>query len=247
MTTTTRLDKAARILNWAAAAMLLLCLIMVFFFAPTELTMGNVHRILYFHVGTAWVSGIAFFVALAAGFLYLRRRQKKWDIVSMASVEIGLTFATMMILSGSIWGRPAWNAWWDWDSPRLIGVTVMWLFYVAYFMLRGAIEDEEKRARFAAVYVMAGFVTVIFTFLSIRFLRDIHPAVVGPVADAATTEGSSEFASSGLAARMGITLTFSTLTFTVLYAAWLVNRYRLQLLINEAAALKMRVVARLQQ
>ena len=99
MTTTTRLDKAARILNWAAAAMLLLCLIMVFFFAPTELTMGNVHRILYFHVGTAWVSGIAFFVALAAGFLYLRRRQKKWDIISMASVEIGLTFATMMILS----------------------------------------------------------------------------------------------------------------------------------------------------
>ena len=170
MAISARLDRAVGILNWAAAIMIVACLLMVFFFAPTELTMGNVQRILYFHVGSAWVSAVAFFVALVSGVLYLIRPAKKWDIISLASVEIGLAFTTMTIISGSIWGRPAWNTWWIW-SPRLTSITVMWLVYVAYFMLRGAIEDDEKRARFAAVYVIFGFITVIFTFLSIRLDR----------------------------------------------------------------------------
>ena len=238
-----RLNRLSKIMNWAALVAVALCLLMIFFYAPTELTMGNVQRILYFHVGSAWVSSIAFLVALLSGVLYLWRPAKKWDIISLASVEVGLAFTTMTILSGSIWGRPAWNTWWIW-SPRLTSITVMWLVYVAYFMLRGAIEDEEKRARFAAVYVIFGFVTVIFTFLSIRFLRDIHPVVVGAASEAA--EGSSEFSSGVESARMGMTLLMSTITFSVLYAAWLLYRYRLQLLLDETAALKARVIMRLQ-
>ena len=158
-------------------------------------------------------------------------------------MEVGLAFTTMTILSGSIWGRPAWNTWWIW-SPRLTSITVMWLVYVAYFMLRGAIDDEERRARFAAVYVIFGFVTVIFTFLSIRILRDIHPVVIGTASEAA--EGGSEFSSGVESARMGMTLLMSTITFSVLYAAWLIYRYRLQLLLDETAALKARVIMRLQ-
>jgi heme exporter protein C len=237
------LAKWVPILNWLAAIMVGVSLVVNFFYAPTELTMGNVQRIFYFHVGSAWVASVAFFIALLSGIFYLRKPARTWDTIAVGSVEIGLVFTTMTIVSGSVWGRPAWNTWWIW-SPRLTSITVLWLVYVAYFMLRGAIEDEERRGRFSAVYVVAGFVTVIITFLSIRLLRDIHPVILGQSSEAA--EGLQEF--SGIdSMKMVISLNISVLTFTVLYLAWLANRLRLQRTIDEAAGLKARVMARLQQ
>ena len=237
------LNRVVPILNVLAAVMIGVGLVVIFFYAPVELTMGNVQRIFYFHVGSAWVASVAFFVALLSGIAYLRKPSRTGDTIAVGSVEIGLVFTTMTIVSGSVWGRPAWNTWWIW-SPRLTSITVLWLVYVAYFMLRGAIEDEEKRGRFAAVYVIAGFVTVIITFLSIRLLRDIHPVIIGTNTEAA--EGLQEF--SGIdSMKMVITLNISVLTFTVLYLAWLANRLRLQRMVEEAAELKALVMARLQQ
>lgn len=237
------LDRLVPILNWLAGIMVAISLLVVFFYAPTEITMGNVQRIFYFHVGSAWVAALAFFVALLSGIAYLRNPSRTWDTIAVGSVEIGLVFTSMTIISGSVWGRPAWNTWWIW-SPRLTSITVLWLVYVAYFMLRGAIEDEEKRGRFSAVYVIAGFVTVIITFLSIRLLRDIHPVLIGE--SSAAAEGLQEF--SGLdSTKMVISLNVSVLTFSVLYLAWLANRLRLQKMVDEAADLKMRVMTRLQQ
>ncbi len=237
------LNRVVPILNWAAVIMVVASLLVNFFYAPTEITMGNVQRIFYFHVGSAWVAALAFFVALLSGIAYLLKPAKTWDTIAAGSVEIGLVFTTMTIVSGSVWGRPAWNTWWIW-SPRLTSITVLWLVYVAYFMLRGAIDDEEKRGRFSAVYVIAGFVTVIITFLSIRLLRDIHPVLLGQSSEAA--EGLQEF--SGIdSMKMVISLNISVLTFTVLYLAWLANRMRLQRMTDEAADLKMRVMTRLQR
>ncbi len=237
------LDRLVPILNWIAGIMVAISLIVIFFYAPTEITMGNVQRIFYFHVGSAWVAALAFFVALLSGIAYLRNPSRTWDTIAVGSVEIGLVFTSMTIISGSVWGRPAWNTWWIW-SPRLTSITVLWLVYVAYFMLRGAIEDEEKRGRFSAVYVIAGFVTVIITFLSIRLLRDIHPVLIGE--SSAAAEGLQEF--SGLdSTKMVISLNVSVLTFSVLYLAWLANRLRLQKMVDEAADLKTRVMTRLQQ
>jgi heme exporter protein C len=243
--TTSRLDRWTRIMNWAAALSLFGLLLMIFFFSPTERTMGHVYRILYMHVGVAWVGAVTLLVALIAGILYLRTRERRWDVVSMASIEIGLVFVTMTIVSGSVWARPAWNTWWIWET-RLTSITVMWLVYAAYFMLRGAVEDDEKRRRFAAVYAIAAFVTVLITYLSIRFLRSIHPVVVGGTTEAAAglAEGGSEFAS-GVAWRMGVTMAVSTVSFTLVYVSWLLNRIRLQHMIDEVAQLKTRLLARL--
>jgi heme exporter protein C len=236
------LDRLVPILNWAAGIMVAISLLIIFFYAPTEITMGNVQRIFYFHVGSAWVSALAFFVALLSGIAYLRNPSRTWDTIAVGSVEIGLVFTSMTIISGSVWGRPAWNTWWIW-SPRLTSITVLWLVYVAYFMLRGAVEDEEKRGRFSAVYVIAGFVTVIITFLSIRLFRDIHPVLIGE--SSAAAEGLQEF--SGLdSTKMVVSLNISVLTFSVLYIAWLANRLRLQRMVDEAADLKSRVMAHLQ-
>lgn len=242
----TKLNRWSNIFNWLAVIALAINLLMVFFYAPVELTMGNVQRIFYFHVGSAWVGAVTLGIALICGVLYLYRPKPLYDILGMASVEIGVVFVTMTIVAGSVWGRPAWNTWWTW-SPRLTSITVMWLVYVAYFMLRGAVEDEQKRARFAAVYVIAAFITVIMTYVSIRLLRDIHPVVFGDAVEGvqAGAEGLQEF--SGVdSIRMVLTLNVSVVAFSLLYVAWLLNRYRLQLLINRANVLKARVAARMQ-
>lgn len=244
---TSRLNRIIPVLNWLAAIALLVSMIMVFFYAPVERTMGNVQRIFYFHVGSAWVGAVAFFVALVGGVLYLRRPDRKWDTIGLASVEIGLVFLTMATAAGSVWARPAWNAWWVW-SWRLTLITIAWLTYAAYFMLRGAIEDEERRSRFAAVYVIVAFVTIIMAYVSVRFLRDIHPVVFGGTLESAqgATEGLQDFAPGLESMQMGITLTVSIVAFSLVYLAWLANRIRLQYLVDEARALKMRVAQRLQ-
>jgi heme exporter protein C len=242
----TRMNRTIRILNWAAVIALLLALGAVFFYAPVERTMGNVQRIFYFHVGSAWVGSVAFFVALIAGIMYLRRRHPKWDMYGVASVEIGLVFLTMAIVSGSVWGKPAWNAWWIW-SPRLTLVTVAWLTYAAYFMLRGALDDPDKRRRFSAIYVIVAFATIILSYASVRFLRDIHPVVFGGTLESAqgAAEGLQQFDGPGVEAQMRSVLLLNVVAFSLLYSAWLVNRVRLQRLMDRADELKAQVIHRL--
>lgn len=242
----TFLTKRTRLLNLSAAVALAITLFLIFYFAPTE-RMGHVQRLFYFHVGAAWVSAVTFFVALLCGLLYLWKPHPSWDKIALASVEIGVMFMTMTIVSGSVWGKPAWNTWWVW-SPRLTSITIMWLVYVAYFLLRGALDDPEKKRRFSAVYLVAAFATVVITYGSIRILRDIHPVMFGGALESAqgAEQGLQEF--SGLDSRdMGITLGFSTFTFTLLYLAWLANRIRLQNMLDEATQLKTRVIAYLQE
>lgn len=246
MVTSPRFDKVLTILNWTAVIAIVITLGIIFFYAPTERTMGNVQRIFYFHVGSAWVGAIAFFVALFGGVMYLWKSGRSWDTLSLASVEIGLVFLTMATVAGSVWGKPAWNTWWLW-SPRLTLITIALLTYAAYFMLRGAIEDDDRRARFAAVYVIVAFVTIIMAYISVRILRDIHPVVVGGMAESAqgAEQGLQEF--SGFdSAKMGMTLMASTTAYSILYVAWLMNRIRLQRLSDMVKDLKMQVTARLQ-
>lgn len=245
--TISRLNKAVSVLNVLALLALIISIATIFLYAPVERTMGNVQRIFYFHVGTAWVGSIAFFVALVAGVLYLRKPQRQWDTIALSSVEVGLVFLTVTTAAGSVWGKPAWNTWWEW-SPRLTLITIAWLTYAAYFMLRGAIEEEERRGRFAAVYVIVAFVSIILAYVSIRIWRDIHPVVFGGTLESAqgAAEGLQDIAPGLASMKMGITLTVNVVSFSLIYAAWLVNRIRLQLLQDEVTSLKMRVAARLQ-
>lgn len=242
-----RLNQTVTILNGLAFIALLISMGMIFFYAPVERVMGNVQRIFYFHVGTAWVGSIAFFVAVVAGILYLRKPERRWDTIGLSSVEVGLVFLTITTAAGSIWGKPAWNTWWEW-SPRLTLITIAWLTYAAYFMLRGAIEEDEKRGRFAAVYVIIAFVTIILAYASIRIWRDIHPVVFGGTVEGvqAEAQGLQDIAPGLDSMRMGLTLTANVVSFSLIYAAWLLNRIRLQYLKDGVSALKMRVSAHLQ-
>ena len=147
--------RTLKILDAVSLILLLIATIMVFFYAPLEAVMGLVQKVFYFHVAAGWVGMLSFMVAAFAGVAYLRTSHRKWDIVGLAAVEIGMVFAFINIVTGSIWARPIWNTWWTWD-PRLTTATIMMLIYAAYFMLRSGIEDPDRRARLGDVYAIVG-------------------------------------------------------------------------------------------
>lgn len=215
-----KFTRGLQILNVVTLLALLGALGLVFFYAPQERTMGEVQRVFYFHVPSAWISFVAFVVSAVTGIVYLRTQKRVWDMLSLASVEIGLVFTVMATVSGSIWARPAWNTWWTWD-PRLVTYTVMALIYVAYLMLRQAIEDPGRRARFAAVYALFGVISVPITFMSIRWWRTIHPVVIGN--GSATSEGGFDMTSP-----MTFTFMVANLVFVLFYVCLLLNRFRLE-------------------
>jgi len=218
------------VLTVLSGASVLIALWMVFRYAPREATMGDVQRIFYFHVASAWVGFFAFFVTFLAGIGYLAQGERRWDILALSSVEIGLTFMTMAVVTGSLWARPAWGAYWTWE-PRLTISAVQLLIYISYVMLRAALEEgsPERKARFAAVYGIVAFVTVPLSWFAIRWWRTIHPDIL---------TGGEEMA---LTSRMVHTLLFSLLAFTLLYATLLRQRIRLERAADALARLRMRV------
>lgn len=212
--------KWIRVLEPLALVAMLAALGMVFFYAPMERVMGQVQRIFYFHVAANWIGMLSFGLAALTGIAYLISRSERWDRLQVAAVELGLVFSITGIISGSIWARPVWNTWWTWD-PRLISVTIMVLVYVAYLMLRQGIEDPERRARFASVYAIFGFLSVPLTFFSIRLFRTIHPQVIGKSDPSA--QGTFD-----MTPEMVHTLLFSLFAYTLLYVVLLWHRYRLE-------------------
>jgi heme exporter protein C len=202
-------------------------------FAPTEAVMGAVQRVFYFHVATAWVGMLGFVAAGAAGIVYLRTQDLKWDIVEIAAVEISLVFFFITIVLGSIWARPVWNTWWTWD-PRLTTAAITELIYVAYFMLRQGIEDPDRRARFGAVYTLIGAVSVPVTFMAIRLFRTIHPVVIG--SQSAAAQGGFAMTSD-----MKVAFFFSLFAFTVIFVDLFWNRIRMGNLAAKVEQLRLKI------
>lgn len=222
------------VLDYWTGLMFLSAAGMVFFYAPTEAVMGDVQRVFYFHVSAGWVGMLSFLVAAVAGVLYLLKGQRKWDIVGLAAVEIGIVFVFINIVTGSIWARPIWNTWWTWD-PRLTTATVMELIYLAYLMLRQGIEDADRRARFGSVYAIVGSLSVPLTFFSARLFRTIHPVVIGTNDPAA--QGQFD-----MTPKMFQTFMFSLLTFTFIFADLLWHRIRLGELGERVEQLRMKAM-----
>ena len=222
------------ILDFITASLFIIATGMVFFYAPTEAIMGAVQRVFYFHVAAGWVGMLGFLVAAVSGVAYLRTGNRKWDTAGFASVEIGLVFTFITVVSGSFWARPIWNTWWTWD-PRLTTATIMMLIYAAYLMLRSGIEDPERRARFGAVYAIVGFLSVPLTFFSARLFRTIHPIVIG------TNQPGAEGAFD-MIPKMLQTFLFSLLTFTFIFADLLWHRIRLGNLSDKVEQLKLKTI-----
>ena len=202
-------------MSWLASGVVGLLLVsnlyIIFGYAPVERTMGIVQKIFYFHVASAWIGFLAFFVVFSCGVLYLRTRRALYDQVAVASAEIGTLFTTLVLVTGPLWARPVWNTWWTWDA-RLTSTLVLWFMYLAYIILQHSLEGE-RRPRLAAVYGIVAFANVPLVFFSIRLWCSLHPVVVG-------TGGG------GLASQMVTALMVSLVTFLALYILLLQNRVR---------------------
>jgi heme exporter protein C len=202
-------------------------------FAPTELVMGAVQRVFYFHIGTAWTALLGFILAAVFSVVYLVTKDLKWDRLQIAAIEVSMVFFLITIVLGSIWARPVWNTWWTWD-PRLTTAAVTELIYIAYFMLRQGIDDPEKRARFGAVYALIGGLSAPITFFAIRLFRTIHPVVIG---------GTNPAADGGfsMTADMRLAFFFALFAYTVIFVDLFWNRVRLGDLEEKVEQLKLKV------
>ncbi|GAP61613.1 heme exporter protein C [Ardenticatena maritima] len=219
-------------LGWLSLVFVLVGLGMAFFYAPTEATMGDVYRLFFFHMPAAIAGFAGFFVTFVASIAYLVERSAERDMWAVAGAETGIVFSLAGILGGMFWARPVWNVWWTWDA-RLTSVTIMMLTYIAYMMLRQAIDDPERRARFAAVMGIVGFVNIPLVWFSTRWIdRTIHPVLFGGES-AETAQGDLALTQS-----MEITLMVCMVAVLLLFAYFLVRRARLEMARAELARLR---------
>ena len=199
-------------------------LVMGFAIAPREATQGNVQRIMYLHVPSVWVAYLAFAVVLVASIVYLVRRAESADRLAHASAEVGVLFTGLTIATGSIWGKPTWGTWWTWDA-RLTTVSILFVMYLGYLLLRGMIEDRERGARFAAVLGIVAAFNIPLVHFSVYWWRTLHqpPSLMKP----------------GPGTMPGVIVTallVNFAAFTLLYAYFVTRRARVLRLEAEAEA-----------
>lgn len=156
---------------------MLLALYCAFIFAPREKEMGEVQRIFYFHLSAAWLCMLAFLILFVFSIVYLATGKRKYDVWASSSAEIGVIFATLVLITGPLWAKPVWNTWWTWD-PRLTTFLILWLIYVSYLLLRSNMAESDKKYKISAVFGIIGFIDVPIVFMSIRWWRTIHPVVI---------------------------------------------------------------------
>ena len=211
---------AIRLRPWlgiAATAAAILASWMGLLWAPTDAIQGDVYRVIYVHVPTAWLAYLAFVVVFLASVGWLWTRRPWFDALAVASAEIGVLFTGLFIVAGSIWAKPTWGVWWTWD-PRLVTTSIMFVMYLGYLLLRSLSTDFERRATRAAVLGIIAVVDIPIVHLSVLWMNSLHqlPTVLrigaGPALDAS----------------MGAALGVSVLAFTLVYFALLVERMAIE-------------------
>jgi heme exporter protein C len=149
------------------------------FYAPAESYMGDVQRIMYVHVPTAWNAMLALTFAFVCAVLALWRDNPRWDARMEASIEVGVVFSALLCMQGAIWAKPTWGVWWDWD-PRLTTTAVMVFAFGAILALRQFVEDPVKRATWSAVAAVIASADVPIVYFSVRWWNSLHQLQSSP-------------------------------------------------------------------
>lgn len=205
--------RRSRALMVVALALLGAVYVRALAFTPVEATQGPAQKIFYVHVPSAWVAFLAFGVVGVCSLLYLIFKEPRLDRFAAASAEVGVVFTTGVLLTGPIWAKPIWGAWWTWDA-RLSSTLFLWFLYLAYLVLRTAVREPGQRARYSAVLGILGSLLVPFIHLSVKMFRTLHPQPVVMNPEGPTLPGS-----------MLATLLFSLAVMTLLYTGLVWHRY----------------------
>jgi len=207
------------------AAAVIGTVIRVAFFTPLEAKQGAAQKIFYIHVPAAWVAFLAFALVAIASGVFLWLRDKRLDRFGESSAEVGVVFTTVVLITGPLWAKPIWGTYWAWWDVRLVSTLFLWFIYVAYIVLRGAVESPELRARYSAVLGILGALLIPFIHLSVYLFATLHPLPIVAKASAPSLPGE-----------MLLTLLLSLFSFTLLYFAFVSSRYRYAVERDAAAA-----------
>jgi len=145
--------------------------------APVDAVTGDIYRILYIHVPSAWVCYLAFSLSLITSILFLVQRKEVYDITAEITAILGLVYGAVALLSGSIWANAAWGSYWNWD-PRETTTLILWIAYLGYISIKLSIGDIERKKVIGAVYNITAFLTVPLSYLSITLIPTLHPQIV---------------------------------------------------------------------
>jgi heme exporter protein C len=200
---------------WMAIGLLLVAAVYVrsLVFTPEEATQGLAQKIFYIHAPSAWVAFLAFGIVGVCSALYLFLKDPRLDLFAASSAEVGTVFTTVVLVTGPIWAKPIWGTWWTWDA-RLTLTLFLWFIYLAYLVLRTAVEEPGRRARYSAVLGILGALLVPFIHVSVYLFRTLHPLPV------VLRPGKPELPGSML-----VTLLSSFAVFTLFFFALLARRY----------------------
>ena len=147
--------------------------------APPEHFMGNVQRIMYVHVPTAWNAMLALTFAFVCAVMFLITGRWKWDSRMEGAIEVGIVLAALLCIQGAIWAKPTWGVWWDWD-PRLTTTAVLVAAFAGIMALRNFVDDPDRRATWSSVATIIAFVDVPIVYFSVRWWNSLHQLQSSP-------------------------------------------------------------------
>ena len=204
---------------FASAALMLVTLYMVFLWVPTELNLGVSQRIFYFHVPLGWLGMISIVVVAVASIAHLITGSQWWDDLAYTTAEIGVVFASLILVTGVIWARGDLGWWWTWDA-KLTTTLVLWFIYVGYLMVRAYSNKGSQSARFASVIALFGAIDAPIIYMATVWWSSAHPELnVGPVASDRDAIGSN---------KIYATLLVAVLAFTIFYIHLVIERFHLR-------------------
>lgn len=149
------------------------------FVAPPEHFMGNVQRIMYVHVPTAWNDMLAMTFAVVCAVIFLFTSDWKWDARMEGAIEVGVLLAFLLCCQGAIWAKPTWGVWWDWD-PRLTTTAVLLFAFLGILALRRFVDDPVKRAIWSSVATIIAYVDVPIVYFSVKWWNSLHQTQSSP-------------------------------------------------------------------
>ncbi len=197
---------------------MLVTIYMVFMWVPTEQNLGVSQRIFYVHVPLGWIGMVSIFVVGIASVIHLLTKKNLWDAIAYSAAELGVIFATLILITGAVWAKPVWGVWWSWD-PKLTTTLILWFVYVGYLMVRSFSPRGSQGRRYASVVALLGAIDAPIIYLASIWWRTAHPNLnIGPLAES----------DSDLDSKMYITFFVSLITFTIFYVYVMLERIQMR-------------------